>query len=118
MLEKESKGEIVEQFRLKEDDTGSVEVQVALVTERLKRLTEHLKLYSHDCHSRHALLKLVGKRKRLLAYLSRTEPERHQSLSAKLNLVKGGSHPLDPLSGEGLGERRPSPQLPLSGEGL
>jgi len=86
MLEKERKREIIEQFRLKEDDTGSVEVQVALVTKRLKRMTEHLKLYPHDCHSRHGLLKLVGRQKRLLAYLRRTEPERYRSLSAKLKL--------------------------------
>ena len=86
MLEKERKREITEQFRLKEDDTGSVEVQVAMVTERLKRITEHLKLYPHDCHSRHALLKLVGRQKRFLAYLSRTKPERYRSLRTKLNL--------------------------------
>ena len=100
MLEKKRKREIIEQFRVKEDDTGSADVQVALVTERLKRITEHLKSYPHDCHSRHALLKLVGKQKRLLAYLSRTEPERYRSLSAKLNLIKGSRRPLQPLSGE------------------
>ena len=86
MLEKERKRELIEQFRLKEDDSGSAEVQVALVTERLKRMTEHLKLYPKDRHSRHALLKLVGRQRRLLAYLSRTKPERYHSLIAKLNL--------------------------------
>ena len=100
MLNKDKKREVIEQFGLKEADTGSVEVQVALATERLRRLTEHLKLYPHDCHSRHALLKLVGRQKSLLAYLSRTDPERHRSLTAKLNLIKGGVQPRHPLSGE------------------
>jgi SSU ribosomal protein S15P len=86
MLEKERKGDIITQFRLKEGDTGSVEVQVALLTERISQLTEHLKLHSHDCHSRHALLKLVGKQRRLLAYLSKAKPEQYRSLGAKLGL--------------------------------
>ena len=86
MLEKERKREIVEQFGLKEGDTGSTEVQVVLVTERLKRLTEHLKLCPQDSHSRHALLKLVGRQKRLLAYLRRTAPGRYRSLSARMDL--------------------------------
>ena len=85
MLEKERKADIIEQFRLKDGDTGSVEVQVVLVTERLKRLTEHLKLYPQDRRSKHALLKLIGKQKRLLAYLKRTKPERYHSLITKLN---------------------------------
>jgi ribosomal protein S15, bacterial/organelle len=86
MLEKERKGDIITQFRLKEGDTGSVEVQVALLTERISQLTEYLKLHSHDCHSRHALLKLVGKQRRLLAYLSKAKPEQYRSLGAKLGL--------------------------------
>ncbi len=88
MLEKEKKAEIIEQFRLNEGDTGSVEVQVALVTARLRKLTEHLKLYPQDRHSRHAILKVVGKQRRLMAYLSRTNPEKHQLLSKKLGLRK------------------------------
>ncbi len=85
-MDKEKKGEIVTQFRLKENDSGSVEVQVALLTERINRLTEHLKLYHHDRHSRHALHGVIGKRKRFLGYLNRTAPERYHSLIAKLGL--------------------------------
>jgi small subunit ribosomal protein S15 len=85
-VDKEKKGEIITQFRLKENDSGSVEVQVALLTERVNRLTEHLKLYPHDRHSRHALHGVIGKRKRFLGYLNRTAPERYHSLIAKLGL--------------------------------
>ncbi len=88
MLEKEKKGDIFTQFRLSEDDTGSVEVQVALLTERVKQLMEHLKAHSHDHHSRHALLKLLGQRRRLLKYLNRADPERYDSLTARLGLRK------------------------------
>ena len=86
MIEKEKKQEIVERFRLNDGDTGSWEVQLALVTVRIRRLTEHLKLYPQDRHSRHAILKLVGKQKRLLAYLGRTNPEACRSLKARLSL--------------------------------
>ena len=82
------KGDIIAQFRLKEDDTGSAEVQVALLTERVNQLTEHLKLHSHDYHSRRALLKLIGQRKRFLAYLSKTDSERYYSLIDRLGLRK------------------------------
>jgi small subunit ribosomal protein S15 len=85
-VDKEKKGEIITQFRLKENDSGSVEVQVALLTERINRLTEHLKLYSQDRHSRHALHGVIGKRRRFLSYLNRTEPERYHSLIARLGL--------------------------------
>jgi small subunit ribosomal protein S15 len=85
-VDKEKKGEIITQFRLKENDSGSVEVQVALLTGRINRLTEHLKLYPHDRHSRHALHGVIGKRKRFLGYLNRTAPERYHSLIAKLGL--------------------------------
>ncbi len=88
MLEKEKKGDIFTQFRLSEDDTGSVEVQVALLTERVKQLMEHLKVHSHDHHSRRALLKLIGHRRRLLNYLNKTDPERYYSLTARLGLRK------------------------------
>jgi small subunit ribosomal protein S15 len=86
MLEEERKREVIEQFKLNDSDTGSAEVQVALLTERLNLLTEHLKLYPRDRYSRHALLKLVGKQKRFLAYLRKTNPESYQSVVAKLNL--------------------------------
>ena len=88
MLQKEKKNDIITQFKLKESDTGSAEVQVALLTERINRLTEHLKSYAQDCHSRHALLGLISKQRRLLAYLNRTEPERYHSLVARLGLRK------------------------------
>jgi len=85
-VDKERKGEIITQFRLKENDSGSVEVQVALLTERINRLTEHLKLYPQDRHTRHALHGVIGKRGRFLGYLNRTAPERYHSLIAKLGL--------------------------------
>lgn len=88
MLEKEKKNDIFTQFRLSEDDTGSVEVQVALLTERVNQLMEHLKVHSHDHHSRRALLKLIGQRRRLLNYLNRTDLERYDSLTARLGLRK------------------------------
>jgi len=88
MLEKEKKGDIFTQFRLSEDDTGSVEVQVALLTERVNQLMEHLKVHSHDHHSRRALLKLIGQRRRLLNYLNKTDLERYDSLTARLGLRK------------------------------
>jgi len=85
-MDKEKKREIVTQFRLKESDSGSVEVQVALLTERINRLTEHLKLYPQDRHSRHALHGVIGKRRRFLGYLNRTSPERYHSLITRLGL--------------------------------
>ena len=85
-MDKERKGEIITQFRLKENDSGSVEVQVALLTERINRLTEHLKLYPQDRHTRHALHGVIGKRRRFLSYLNRTAPERYHSLIARLGL--------------------------------
>jgi small subunit ribosomal protein S15 len=88
MLETERKTDIITKFRVKEGDTGSVEVQVALLTERINELTEHLKSHTHDSHSRRALLKVIGKQRRLLAYLNRTEPQRYNSLIARLGLRK------------------------------
>ena len=88
MLQKEKKKDIITQFKLKENDTGSAEVQVALLTERINRLTEHLKSGHQDSHSRHALLGLISKQRRLLAYLNRTEPERYHGLVARLGLRK------------------------------
>jgi small subunit ribosomal protein S15 len=85
-VDKEKKGEIINQFRLKENDSGSVDVQVALLTERINRLTEHLKLYPQDRHSRHALHGVIGKRRRFLVYLNRTAPKRYHSLISKLGL--------------------------------
>jgi len=85
-VDKEKKQEIISQFRLKENDSGSVEVQVALLTERINRLTEHLKLYPQDRHTRHALHGVIGRRKRFLGYLNRTAPEQYHSLITRLGL--------------------------------
>ena len=85
-MEKEGKSAIVEEFRLHEKDTGSTEVQVALLTERINQLTEHLKVHRHDHHTQRGLLKLVGQRRRLLAYLKREDLARYQALITKLGL--------------------------------
>ena len=87
-MEKERKGAIVEEFRLHEKDTGSTEVQVAILTERINELTEHLKVHRHDHHSQRGLLKLVGQRRRLLAYLNKEDVARYRTLIAKLGLRK------------------------------
>ncbi|OGO01507.1 MAG: 30S ribosomal protein S15 [Chloroflexi bacterium RBG_13_53_26] len=85
-MDKESKSAIVEQYRASEKDTGSTEVQVAILTERIKGLTEHLKAHRHDYHSQRGLLMLVGQRRRLLGYLRRQDVPRYQSLIARLGL--------------------------------
>lgn len=85
-MEKEQKSAIVEQFRANEKDTGSTEVQVAILTERIKRLTDHMKAHRHDHHSERGLLMLVGQRRRLLGYLKREDVARYQALIAKLGL--------------------------------
>ena len=87
-LDKEKKQGIVSQFRIHENDTGSTRVQVAVLSEGINQISEHLKINSHDYHSQRALLKLIGRRKRLLAYLNRTEPQEYYSLIAKLGLRK------------------------------
>ncbi len=87
-MEKEKKGAIVEQFRLHEKDTGSSAVQVALLTERINQLTEHLKVHREDHHSQRGLLMLVGQRKRLLAYLKREDVGRYRDLIERLGLRK------------------------------
>ncbi len=87
-MEKEKKGAIVEQFRLHEKDTGSTAVQVALLTERINQLTEHLKVHREDHHSQRGLLMLVGQRKRLLAYLKREDVARYRDLIERLGLRK------------------------------
>jgi small subunit ribosomal protein S15 len=82
----EEKAEIIANSRVHETDTGSPEVQVSILTQRINQLTEHLKVYKHDVHSHRGLLKLVGQRRRLLAYLSRKSPDRYRELVAKLGL--------------------------------
>jgi small subunit ribosomal protein S15 len=82
----EEKSEIIANSRVHETDTGSPEVQVSILTQRINQLTEHLKVHKHDVHSRRGLLMLVGQRRRLLAYLSRKSPDRYRELVAKLGL--------------------------------
>jgi small subunit ribosomal protein S15 len=85
-LDKGTKEEITKKFQLHEKDTGSADVQIAILTERITELTEHLKRMPKDHGSRLALLKLVGQRRRLLDYLNSTDTKRYQSLITKLKL--------------------------------
>jgi len=85
-LIKEKKNEIIEKFRLHENDTGSPEVQIAILTERIEQLSEHLKIHKKDHHSRRGLLKMVGQRRRLLNYLKNKDIERYRAIISKLNL--------------------------------
>jgi small subunit ribosomal protein S15 len=87
-LDKATKTAIIEEYRLDDDDTGSPEVQIALLTARIKHLTEHLKEHKHDEHSRRGLIKMVGQRRRQLAYLSRTNQARYRSVLQRLGLRK------------------------------
>jgi small subunit ribosomal protein S15 len=87
-LDKEKKSGTISKFGLSKKDTGSTEVQVALLTQRITQLTEHMLANKHDYHTQLGLLKLVGQRKRLLAYLSREDAKRYQSLITKLGLRK------------------------------
>ncbi|MEW6770565.1 MAG: 30S ribosomal protein S15 [Bacillota bacterium] len=84
----EKKQTIIESFRLHENDTGSPEVQVAILTERINQLSEHLKVHKKDFHSRRGLLKLVGQRRALLNYLKDYDFERYQRLIKKIGLRK------------------------------
>lgn len=88
MLTNEAKGAIVTDYATHAGDTGSSEVQIALLTTRINELTQHLREHKHDHHSRRGLLKLVGHRRRLLAYLSRTEVESYRTLIGRLGLRK------------------------------
>jgi small subunit ribosomal protein S15 len=88
MIGKEKKLTTVREYQLHEKDSGSAEVQVALLTERINQLTEHLKVHEHDHHSRRGLLKLVGQRRRLLTYLSNNDVKRYRQLIARLGLRK------------------------------
>ena len=87
-MDKELKDSIIKEYATHEGDTGSAEVQIALLTYRIKHLTEHLKEHPKDNHSRTGLLKMVGDRKRLLAYLKKIDIERYRTLIAKLGLRK------------------------------
>src|SRR5699024_7547072 len=88
MMQKAQKTSIIEANRTHETDTGSPEVQVAILTERINQLTEHLKEHTHDNHSRRGLYKMIGKRRSLLDYLARKDIERYRALIAKLGIRK------------------------------
>jgi small subunit ribosomal protein S15 len=85
-LNAETKAKIVAEYRLSDTDTGSSEVQVALLTANIKHLTEHFKIHKHDHHSRRGLLRMVNTRRSLLDYLHRKEPARYQDLIKRLEL--------------------------------
>jgi small subunit ribosomal protein S15 len=87
-LDKEKKQAIMKSYAINEKDTGSADVQVAVLTERINQLSGHLKEHSHDQHTRRSLLKLIGRRRRLLAYLSREDVNRYRTLIGKLGLRK------------------------------
>lgn len=85
-LETEDKQQIIAEHQTHESDTGSPEVQVAILTRRIQELTEHLTANKHDFSSRRGLMKMVGQRRRMLRYLNRTSPERYRALIEKLGL--------------------------------
>ena len=87
-LTRESKADLIQSYRTHDVDTGSPEVQVALLTKRIEYLTEHFKTHGKDHHSRQGLLKMVGKRRRLLDYLKRKDLERYQRIIARLGIRK------------------------------
>lgn len=88
MLDLQKKTGIITQYRLHEGDSGSTEVQVALLTERINQLTRHMAQNGHDFHSKRSLLKLVGQRRRLLSYLNREDVARYRKLIKSLGLRK------------------------------
>ena len=87
-LTKDAKTKIIEKYRINDKDTGSAEVQIAILTEEIKELTEHLKVHTHDYHSRRGLLKKVGQRRNMLGYLARTDVTRYRKLIKELGLRK------------------------------
>jgi small subunit ribosomal protein S15 len=87
-MNKEKRQELISKYRIHTKDTGSAEVQVALLTERINELTEHFKIHKKDHHSRRGLLKMVGKRKRLLEYLKQSDTDKYANLIGNLGLRK------------------------------
>jgi small subunit ribosomal protein S15 len=85
-LARETKEQVISEYAVKDGDTGSAEVQVALLTERIKELTEHLRSFPKDNQSRRGLLRLVGQRRRLLAYLVKKDPARYRAVITRLGL--------------------------------
>ena len=88
MITKEKKEKIIKDYALKEGDTGSPEVQIAILTARINELNEHLKIHKKDHHSRRGLLKMVGQRRNLLGYLRKIDVERYRTLISRLGLRK------------------------------
>ena len=88
MMRKEEKTAIIEQYATHAGDTGSPEVQIAILTQRIRELTAHLKVHPHDFHSRRGMQMMIGKRRRLLDYLAKKDIERYRALIAKLGLRK------------------------------
>ena len=88
MLLKEEKTAVIDANRTHENDTGSPEVQIAILTKRINDLTEHLKVHKNDHHSRRGLLKMVGRRRNLLNYLMKKDIERYRAITAKLGIRK------------------------------
>lgn len=88
MINKEAKSRIIEEYKIHEGDTGSPEVQIAILTHRINELNEHLKEHKKDHHSRRGLLKMVGKRRGLLNYLMKNDLERYRKLIERLGLRK------------------------------
>lgn len=88
MISKVEKQQVIAQYKRHEGDTGSPEVQIAILTNRINSLTEHLKKNPHDHHSRRGLLQMVGKRRNLLAYLTKIDIERYRSIIAQLGIRK------------------------------
>ena len=88
MITKDQKTAVIEANRRSENDTGSPEVQIAILTERINQLTEHLKVHKKDNHSRMGLFKMIGKRRRLLDYVAKNDIERYRAIIAKLGIRK------------------------------
>ena len=88
MMRKEEKNQVIEENKRHDGDTGSPEVQIAILTKRINDLTEHVKVHQKDHHSRRGLLKMVGKRRNLLNYLQKKDIERYRAIVAKLGLRK------------------------------
>ena len=86
MITKEEKDRIISEYQRHEGDTGSPEVQIAILSHRISSLTEHLKIHKGDHHSRRGMFQLIGKRRRLLNYLEKTDIERYRTLIEKLNI--------------------------------
>ena len=87
-ISKEKTAELIKEFGKSDNDSGSAEVQVAILTARIQQLTDHLRVHPHDNHSRRGLLKMVGKRRKMLDYLAKKDVERYRAIIAKLGIRK------------------------------